>query len=255
MVVRLRPHAHNVRLLILKPIQLSSLVRITRHEHSLEMMQPTWLLPVVTFVVASSSGGVLAAPLQECSPSHALITIVVSMFMVSIGLSLSLMLLTVYILRLMIYGYPRGATIMSAFVPLGPTGQAGYSILLIGNNIKSVLPMTYNQSETLNLNRTGDTIQVLCLCISLVLWSLATMWLCFSLLGIQEVVRESRFPFTLSFWGIVFPNGLLFFHHYSIFQRPNFCRQVFMPITVSSSLLYSTHNFFAYLGHSIPSLR
>ena len=129
--------------------------------------------------------------------------------MVTIGLSLSLMLLTVYILRLIIYGYPKGATIMSTFVPLGPPGQAGYAILLLGKNIKSVLPMTYDQSEVLNSNRTGDTIQVLCLCISFILWSFATMWLCFAFLGIQEVVRESRFPFKLPFWGIIFPNGLL----------------------------------------------
>ena len=217
MVVRLWPPAHNVRLVVLEPIQHSHLlVRITRHQNSLEMMHPAWLLPVVTFIVASSSGGVLAAPLQKYSPSHALITIVASMFMVTIGLSLSLMLLTVYILRVIIYGYPKGATIMSAFVPLGPMGQAGYSILLIGKNIKSILPLTFGQSTILNSNRTGDTVQVLCLCISLVLWSLATMWLFFSLLGIQEIVRESRFPFKLPFWGIVFPNGLSFFHRRSI---------------------------------------
>lgn len=218
MFVRLRPRAHNVRPVVIKvyAILSSSVVRITRHEHSLEMMQPAWLLPVVTFIVASSSGGVLAAPLQEYSPSHALLTVIASMLMVTIGLSLSLMLLTVYVLRLMIHGYPKGATIMSAFMPLGPTGQAGYSILLIGKNIKSLLPLTYGQSEILKANGTGDTIQVLCLCISLVLWSFATMWLCFALLGIQEVVRESRFPFKLPFWGIIFPNGLLLLPHHSI---------------------------------------
>jgi tellurite resistance protein TehA-like permease len=174
------------------------------------MMLPVWLLPVVTFVVASSSGGILAAPLQEFSPSHALITVVFSIFMVTIGLSLSFMILTIYYLRLMVYGLPEGATILSSFLPLGPIGQAGFSILLIGKNVKSLLPLTYGDSEILRASTTGDTINVICLCISIVLWSFATMWVIFALLGIQEVARESRIPFKLPFWGLVFPNGLYF---------------------------------------------
>lgn len=185
-------------------------IRITRQRHSLEMMLPVWLLPVVTFVVASSSGGILAAPLQEFSPSHALITVVFSIFMVAIGLSLSLIILTIYYLRLMLYGLPEGATILSSFLPLGPIGQAGFSILLVGKNVKSLLPLTYGDSEILRASTTGDTINVICLCISIVLWSFATMWVIFALLAIQEVARESRIPFKLPFWGLVFPNGLYF---------------------------------------------
>jgi len=162
----------------------------------------------VTFVVASSSGGILAAPLQEFSPSHALITVVFSIFMVAIGLSLSLIILTIYYLRLMLYGLPEGATILSSFLPLGPIGQAGFSILLVGKNVKSLLPLTYGDSEILRASTTGDTINVICLCISIVLWSFATMWVIFALLAIQEVARESRIPFKLPFWGLVFPNGV-----------------------------------------------
>ena len=184
--------------------------RITRQRHSLDMMVPIWLLPIVTFVVASSSGGVLAAPLQEFSPSYALITVVFSIFMVTIGLSLSLIVLTIYFLRLMVYGLPEGATVLSSFLPLGPTGQAGFSILLIGKNLKSLLPLTYGNSEVLRASATGDTIHIICLCISIALWSFGTMWVIFALLGIQEVARESRISFKLPFWGLIFPNGSSF---------------------------------------------
>lgn len=188
----------------------NSFLRITRQHHSLEMMLPVWLLPVVTFVVASSSGGVLAAPLQEFSPSHALITVVFSVFMVTIGLGLSFTILTIYFLRLMVYGLPEGATILSSFLPLGPTGQAGFSVLLIGKNVRSLFPLTYGDSEILRASVTGDTINVICLCVSIMLWSFATMWVIFALLGIHEVARESRIPFKLPFWGLIFPNGLYF---------------------------------------------
>lgn len=174
------------------------------------MMLPVWLLPVVTFVVASSSGGVLAAPLQEFSQWHALITVLSSVFMVTIGISLSIMILTIYFLRLVVHGLPQGATILSSFLPLGPIGQAGYSILLIGNNSKSLLPLAYGNSEILRASSTGDTIYVICLCISISLWSFATMWIIFALLGIQEVAREAHIPFKLPFWGLIFPNGSSF---------------------------------------------
>lgn len=170
-------------------------------------MFAVWLLPVVTFIVASSSGNVLAGPLKQYSVSHALTTVAVSGFIVSIGLSLSLMILTIYLSRLIIYGYPQGATILSSFLPLGPLGQAGYSIMLLGENLQSLLPLAYGDSELLTARATGDTIRVICLYISFVLWSLATMWMLFALLGIQEVLRKTRFPFDVPFWGLIFPNG------------------------------------------------
>jgi tellurite resistance protein TehA-like permease len=170
-------------------------------------MLPVWLLPVVTFVVASSSGGVIAAPMQQFSHSHALITVVFSTFMLSIGLCLSFMILTIYYLRLMVYGLPEGSTILSSFLPLGPLGQAGFSILLIGKNVKSLLPLTTGNSEILKASATGDTIYAICLVAAIILWSFATMWVIFGLLGIQEVIRRSRIPFKLPVWGLIFPNG------------------------------------------------
>jgi tellurite resistance protein TehA-like permease len=169
-------------------------------------MTAVWLLPVVTLIVASSSGGVLALPLQKYSPPHALVTVTVSVFMVTIGLSLALMMLTVYLLRLVVYGLPPGATIISVFLPLGPTGQAGYSILLAGQSFKSLLPLRYGNSDVLTFSSTGDTINIICISLAFVLWSLASMWMIFALLGVQDVLRQTRFPFQVPFWGLIFPN-------------------------------------------------
>uniref|UniRef100_A0A0W0GBY7 C4-dicarboxylate transporter malic acid transport n=1 Tax=Moniliophthora roreri TaxID=221103 RepID=A0A0W0GBY7_MONRR len=180
----------------------------TTHNHSLERMTAAWLLPVVTLIVASSSGGVLAPALHAHNPSYALLTETFSMFMVTIGLALALMLLTVYLMRLIIHGLPPGATIISVFLPLGPTGQAGYSILLGGQYFKSVLPLGYGSSEVLNSRTAGENVNVICVCIAFVLWSLASMWFIFALMGVQHVLRRSRIPFKVPFWGLIFPNGV-----------------------------------------------
>jgi tellurite resistance protein TehA-like permease len=171
-------------------------------------MTPVWLLPVVTLVVASSSGGVLAEALQKYSPMHALISSTTAVFLVVIGLSLALMMLTLYLSRLIIFGLPSGATVLSAFLPLGPTGQAGFSVLLIGQNFKSLLPFQSGSGspDFLGASTSGAIIYNLCVCISFLLWCLASMWIIYALLAVQHVVRGGRFPFKLPWWGLVFPN-------------------------------------------------
>ncbi len=170
-----------------------------------------WLLPVVTLIVASSSGGVFAPEIHKYSPEHALITTSVSVFMVSIGLSLALMILTMYLFRLIVHGLPPPASIVSVFLPLGPTGQAGYSILLTGQYFRDALP--FGSSAFLGSPSTGYAIYAMCVGVSFVLWSLCTMWTVFALLSVQHVARRSSIPFKVQTWGLIFPNvkGLLIF--------------------------------------------
>lgn len=170
-------------------------------------MTTVWLLPVVTLIVGSSSGGVLVPALQTYSPSHALLTATCSACMVTIGLSLSLMLLTIYILRLVVHGYPTGASILSVFLPIGPCGQAAYSLLKLGSSFRSLLPLKYGDAGgILRQPGTGEAVEVICVVGAMVLWSLATMWILFAMLGLGYTLRRERIDFRLSFWGTVFPN-------------------------------------------------
>ncbi|KAF8070179.1 voltage-dependent anion channel [Lyophyllum atratum] len=183
-------------------------IMTTTHKHSLQAMTSAWLLPVVTLTVAASSGGVLALALQKYSPLHALITVTVAVFMVTIGLTLALMIITIYLLRLIAYGLPPGQSIISVFLPLGPTAQSGYAVLLIGQNFKALLPLDHGSSDFLRSINAGEVIDVVCVCVAFLLWSLAVMTIVFALLGIVDTLRQTRVPFGLSFWGLVFPNGV-----------------------------------------------
>ncbi|KAF9268862.1 hypothetical protein L218DRAFT_994679 [Marasmius fiardii PR-910] len=180
----------------------------TAHDHSLERMTAAWLLPVVTLIVASSTGSTLAPALHKYSPSNALLTQTFSLFMVTVGLSISMMLLTVYMMRLLIHGLPPGATIISVFLPLGPMGQSGFSILIAGQYVSTTFPLEYGNSAILRSPTTGHVIEVICTCIAFILWSLCSMWFIFALLGIQQVLRKGRIPFKVPFWGLIFPNGV-----------------------------------------------
>ena len=170
-----------------------------------------WLLPVVTLIVASSSGGVIGGAIQVYSRLHALQTLTVSVFMVTAGLTLALMILTVYLMRLVFHGLPSGRTVLSVFLPLGPTGQSGYAILLIGQNVNKLLPFASRSYTFLNSTSTGAVVEVVCICVSFLLWSLATMWILYALLAVYSGLRRSRIAFAVSFWGLVFPNVTVFF--------------------------------------------
>lgn len=87
-------------------------------------MTAVWLLPIVSCVVAASSGGIVAAIL----PNHqyALWTIIASYALWGIGVPLALMVMTIYLQRLTLQKLPAKAVIVSVFLPLGPLGQGGY---------------------------------------------------------------------------------------------------------------------------------
>ncbi|KZV73345.1 hypothetical protein PENSPDRAFT_603150 [Peniophora sp. CONT] len=185
-------------------------IMFTRHQHDIQKMTSLWLLPVVTFIVASATGGALLKPLHAVNPYHAHITLAVSLVMVAIGISLALMILTLYLLRLIVHGLPEGASILSVFIPLGPTGQSGYSILLIAQAAPTIFPFAGSESRFLGSAEMGQIVFGVCVCTSLVLWSLATMWLVFALVGLSSTLRRTQkgFPFKVPFWGMIFPNGV-----------------------------------------------
>ena len=170
-------------------------------------MTARWLLPVMTLMVASTSGGVLGRALQVYSQLHSFQTLLVSIFMVTVGFTLTLMILTIYLMRLFLHGLPPDATVLSVFLPIGPTSQSGYAILLIGQNFQKLLPFLSQRSDFFNHTSTGTVVEVVCTCGSFVLWSLATMWILYALLAVYSGIRQSKITFKMaSFWGLVFPN-------------------------------------------------
>ena len=171
-------------------------------------MTPVWLLPVVPFVVASATGGSFFAPLNELSPRLAHITLAFCVCMVIIGLSLAIMIFTIYLFRLLTHGIPEGPTVLSVFVPLGPCGQGGFSIIQIGEACRNLFPFEGSASLFLGSAETGRAVYALCVSLALTLWTLGMMWFIYSLLAMYTyiVTKKTRFPFRNPFFGMIFPN-------------------------------------------------
>jgi tellurite resistance protein TehA-like permease len=181
---------------------------IKRQQFSLRTVTPALMLPVLPLIVAAGCGGVLAPALNKYNEAHALTTVVFSLIMNIIGISASLAITTLYVLRLIVHGYPTGSTIITAFLPLGPAGQGGYALLMIGQAFKDVLPLNYAHSVLLTASSAGDILNGICIAVAFVLWSNGLFWLFLAIIGVQENIRHDKIPFTVPFWGLVFPNGV-----------------------------------------------
>lgn len=171
-------------------------------------MAAVWLLPVVTLIVASSTGGLLSAALHPHSITYAFITTGVSFSMVVIGLSLAIMMITVYLARLIVYGPPDANLILSALVVLGPLGQGGYSMLVNGANLAALFPV-HDTGVFPMVPMSGELMYSFCFCVAYILWSMGICWICIAVLSIVSVMRKSGIPkFGLAYWGVIFPNGV-----------------------------------------------
>ncbi|KAF5385900.1 hypothetical protein D9615_002517 [Tricholomella constricta] len=183
------------------------LTMMTTHDHSLPKMACVWVLPMVTLIVASSCGGLLANALISHSTYHALITTAVSLTALIMGFSLALMILTVYLTRLILHGPPDTSLILSAFITLGPVGQGGFSFLINGENLSILLPVHLGETFP-HAALTGELLYSACFCAAWILWSMGIAWLMISLISVYAVAREQQIPFSLAYWGLIFPTGV-----------------------------------------------
>jgi tellurite resistance protein TehA-like permease len=175
-----------------------TLLRMIKQQHSLGQMSALWLLPVVTLIVASSTGGLLATALAPHA-TYASLTTAVSFTLLLIGLSLSLMIITVYLMRLVVYGPVDSSLILSSFIIIGPLAQGGFSMLVNSQNLARIpLPASLSPAA----------MQAVCFCAAWALWSTALIWLCIALCSIGSVLRRQSLLFSVAYWGTIFPNAV-----------------------------------------------
>lgn len=164
---------------------------------SLSSMTAVWLLPIVATVVASASGGIVAEVLPN--PNHALWTVIASYILWGTSVPLAMATLIIYFQRLTVHHLPPREVIVSVFLPLGPLGQGGFSIMQLGKVSLAVFPVT----GTL-IPSAGEILYVLGFATALVMWGFGLVWLFFAVASISR----SRFPFNMGWWAFIFPIGV-----------------------------------------------
>jgi tellurite resistance protein TehA-like permease len=164
------------------------------HEVKLRNMTAAWLLPVVSTIVASASGGIVAEIIPV--PRDAYATLLTSYVLLGTGLPLALLILGVYFLRLTTYQLPPKEVVVSTFLPLGPLGQGGFAWIQLGKQAQRLF------RDTRSLNNTGvyagDILYVVGFIIALTLFGFGLVWFFFAVATIRQT---GRFPFNVGWWG------------------------------------------------------
>ncbi|KAJ5109686.1 hypothetical protein N7532_002331 [Penicillium argentinense] len=167
-------------------------------ETHLSSMTAVWLLPIVSSIVAASSGAVVAGILPN--DQYALWTLITSYVLWGMGLPLALMVMVIYLMRLTLHKLPPKAVIVSVFLPLGPLGQGGYGAMKLGQGAQLIFPKTNTLEQS-----SGPIFYTLGFLIALILWSFGLVWLFFAT---ASIARSKNFPFNIGWWGFTFPLGV-----------------------------------------------
>lgn len=212
---------------ILLLYRLGLTFRITTQKQSHESIAATWLLPIVSSVVAAASGGIVANAIMPWDPSLAASTVVVSYIIWGTGVPVACFIITLWIQRTIIGGAPAPGALPSLFLPLGPCGQGSFGMILLGRTVRELayshgvglaiapLPSSSNATALASLTTIADAIFAGGLVTGLILWGLGLCWylLAFALIShhvINDPNRSFFLPakFSVGFWAFTFPIGV-----------------------------------------------
>ncbi|KAI8068078.1 voltage-dependent anion channel [Gongronella butleri] len=182
---------------------------IIHHNHQLDKMNGTWLLPIVPAVVTAASGGLLATHLTN--PDHAKIIILLSFFLLGIGILLALSIIVIYFHRLVVHKLPSNQVIISAFLPLGPLGQGAYGFLMLGTASQQWFDVKTSSAAVADnvIPLLGSMIHACCIVWAMLLWGYGLWFLIVAVFSVIATYKQAKeIPFNMGWWGLIFPFGV-----------------------------------------------
>lgn len=188
-------------------------------QHQTELsVSPTWLLPIVTTVVAAASGAVVSQSLMPFNPDLARSTLLASFVVWGTGVPLALMVIGIIVYRTALHGPPDETKVSAVFLPLGPCGQGSYGIITMGAAARQ-LAYSYATPLAPGLPPTAartvaDAVYAGGLVTGLILWGLALVWYALAVAQFLDACRRDHFRllgpkhFVIGLWSLTFPIGV-----------------------------------------------
>lgn len=149
------------------------------------------LLPIAATIVASAVGSNIANVMPN--PQLALGAIIASYVMWGMAVPMAFSVLVIYYQRLALHKMPPREVIVSAFLPLGPLGYGGYTVLNLGRAAVKVFPLTGSIDPI-----AGRIAYVMGFFVSLVMWGYGLIWFA---LALASIWKARPFPFNMGWWG------------------------------------------------------
>ncbi|KAF2162379.1 hypothetical protein M409DRAFT_69255 [Zasmidium cellare ATCC 36951] len=181
-------------------LSLGILLMSASHQRSLDTITAAQLLPIAATIVAAGTGAETASILPQHTPQLALGTLIASYAMWGMGVPYALSVLVIYYQRLALHKLPPREVIVSCFLPLGPLGFGGYTILYLGKVANQVFPLTHSIDPL-----AGRIAYVMGFFVALVMWGYGLVWFALALASIFKARPKWN---NMGIWGFTFPLGV-----------------------------------------------
>ncbi|CDO55567.1 similar to Saccharomyces cerevisiae YPL092W SSU1 Plasma membrane sulfite pump involved in sulfite metabolism and required for efficient sulfite efflux [Geotrichum candidum] len=170
------------------------------------------ILPIVSLVVAASTGGVVATN-PDFPQGLKASTLVVSLLMWGCGNGLALLLMAVYLCRLVISGLPGKGIIISNLLFVGPMGQGAYGIFNLADVFVSVFERPIQEdpasiSELSLIRQFAGSAPILASFVAITFVAVGLFWITLTALAILFRTGPPH-EFNQSFWSLTFPIGTM----------------------------------------------
>ncbi|XP_075264508.1 uncharacterized protein LOC142356497 [Convolutriloba macropyga] len=124
-------------MLVIVSMTVPQLMMVMHQKHTFDSMPSLLLLPFVSCVVASALAGTIG-PFMPSLSSQQNVN-VAGYILWGAGIFTAASIIPVYLMRLVIHGFPPSALGNSVWVVLGPIGQGANAILMLGRNTGELL--------------------------------------------------------------------------------------------------------------------
>lgn len=157
------------------------------YQRSLDSITAAQLLPIAATIVAAGTGSEMAEVMPN--PQLALGTLIASYVMWGMGVPMAISVLVIYYQRLALHKMPPREVVVSCFLPLGPLGFGGYTILYLGKVSAVVFPKTGTIDPM-----AGRIAYILGFFVALVMWGYGLIWFA---LALASIYQARPFPFNM----------------------------------------------------------
>ncbi|KAK5634390.1 hypothetical protein RRF57_010104 [Xylaria bambusicola] len=206
-----------------------------KHKYALLTMMPTWILPIFPIMLSGTIASVIA---EFQSDMSAVPIIVGGLGAQGLGISVSIMMYSHMVGRLMQVDLPNREHRPGLFMNVGPPAFTALAFIGMANGLPNSLDRM--QGGTLDVG----VIRTFALISAIFLWGLSLWWFCIAAVA---VIRSPPKYFHLGWWAMVFPNTGFILATISIakeFKNPHVMR-----FTSAMSILLVLMYFFVLGSH------
>lgn len=184
------------------------LVMWSTQTFTISKMTPVWIFPAYPLLIVGPHAGNLSKKLALLGRPTAALDVIVGGFTVQgIGFMVSVMIYSAFLYRLMTQKLPPESLRPGMFISVGPSGFTIAGVILMGQQLPSVVPKDF-MGEGLG-ELAGNVSKIAANWVGLWLWGLALWWFLASIGAHFSCVKNGKMDFAMTWYSFVFPNTAL----------------------------------------------